>query len=393
MSYASTHGDHDNDSQDFEPADQPKAYVSGQCKAPDGALPDPPKFELPNCPKPPYACDDSTGGDSPTACIDDLISAQQLTIAKADKSAKLVADLETLRTKARAAALDYTQAKYAALLGAWVRQDREIADLLHKLVCAAPNWPCILECYVCPLLNDVRAAEQSLHGECSDDDAPRCVYDLRDQEYWLKRDIDKRERALARITAVMKAWETPAKSIEAVIAENDKLIAAIKKSIGDNLAETIYDMFMRLVPMHLSIAPPYDADAAHTRTRIAKRYTEFCVGDTTTPNDNDACCGPHIGAMTLRQQLIKPQPYLINPKDYYSLFCCLIASHLAPAHAALSIRGGQLKAVQTQIQLMQTRIAEFANGFDKRAKAAIPADISKIECKPCEETSKAQSSY
>jgi hypothetical protein len=26
MSYASTHGDHDNDSQDFEPADQPKAY-------------------------------------------------------------------------------------------------------------------------------------------------------------------------------------------------------------------------------------------------------------------------------------------------------------------------------------------------------------------------------
>jgi hypothetical protein len=131
-------------------------------------------------------------------------------------------------------------------------------------------------------------------------------------------------------------------------------------------------VFLRLVPLHLAIAPPATTD--ETTTKIDKNFTTFCEGDEGTP---DNCCGPDVGAWSLRQRLIGPQPYLIDPSDYFKLICCLVKHRYVPAKDALSDAEAKLATVVDQIKRYEARITgDWVKTFETAAKGAIPSVIN-----------------
>jgi hypothetical protein len=354
------HGCHDEE----PPADQPTS--GGDCPdLPTTTPPDP--FKPPDCPKPPDCnCPDPPGATD--HCLEDLITAQNTAITVAEKAKAFKAELEGLLTKARAASQEYTAKKYGELLKKWDEQDQEIVKLIHTLVCAVPCWRCIIECYVCPILNDLRSAEQQLVGDgklCTD---MHSIYDLR---YWHERDTAAKERVFNRIKLVLAAWEKPAQTIEKVVLTDDaKLIVDIGKTIGSDPASAVYDLFLKLIPMHLAIAPP----AADKKTRIGKRFTVFCECDTGKPED---CCGPDVGELSLRDRLIGPQPYLIKPDQYFKLICCLVEKFYGPAKDQFAEAAAALEAKENEIKRYKDRLENGLKDFEKNAKAKIP---SPIEC-------------
>ena len=94
--------------------------------------------------------------------------------------AKFKAELTKLLETARKAVQDYTRDKYLDLVDRWVKQDAVIAELLRKLECAVPCWKCILDCFVCPLLNSLHDAEKRLYD---DGQLYTEAHDLYDRQY------------------------------------------------------------------------------------------------------------------------------------------------------------------------------------------------------------------
>lgn len=295
---------------DSDPADQPKDPIDTCPDVPDCKAPglNPPEKCVPdshcNCKDPPK---DSSN------CFDQLIADQAGEISKADSAKTFKTELESLQTKAKAASLDYTQARYKELRDRWWELDGQISEFIRKLVCAVPCWRCLIECYVCPLLYEVRYDEQRLWG---DGTLYTEVHSLSDLRYWLDRDQQRKKRVLDRIHGVLQAWEKPAQTIDKALADNKTLLDASGKLLSTDATKAVYDVFMQLVPKHLAIAPPVSSGR---KTRIAKHYTQFCDCDKGKPDD---CCGPDVGVPSLRQQLIGPQPYLIDPTKFFSVICC-----------------------------------------------------------------------
>ena len=91
----------------------------------------------------------------------DLIDQQTEQVTVAEKAKAFRAELEALLTKAKAASQEYTAEKYTKLVKQWEEQDAQIAALIHTLVCKYPCWRCIIECYVCPLLDDMRSVAEA----------------------------------------------------------------------------------------------------------------------------------------------------------------------------------------------------------------------------------------
>src|SRR5205085_1210804 len=108
----------------------------------------------------------------------------------------------------------------------------------------------------------------------------------------------------------------------------------------------VFDVFLKLVPMHLAIAPP---EGPKWQTKIDKKYTVFCWCDTPSPDD---CCGPDVGKIewSVRQRLIGPQPYLVDPNDYIPLICCLVKNRYGPAQKELTDAQGELLKVEAEIK-------------------------------------------
>jgi hypothetical protein len=299
----------------------------------------------------------------------------------ADKAKAFKTELEALQTKARAASQEYSTDKYGKLLKQWQEQDRQIAELIRKLVCAVPCWKCVIECYVCSLLNELHYSEVWLYGDgtfCSD------VHNLYDLRYWLERDLEAKQRRFQRIKSVLAAWEKPAQTIEKVLQDNAKLIADAEKALGTDSSKVVYDVFLKLVPMHLAIAPP--AKDADTTTKIDKKYTEFCGCDTGTPDD---CCGPDVGELSLRERILGPQPYLIDPNDYFNVLCCLVKERYLPAKDKVADAEAAFQARDNEIKRRLAQIADALKpgAFEKAAKAAIPATIDCRDC-DCDDDSK-----
>jgi hypothetical protein len=343
-----------------------------QPKAPGGAcqpIPDtsPPKLEpvLP-CPKPDPACWCPEPPKTAPSCLEDLITAQTTAIAAADKAKQFRDELQKLLDKAKAAKQEYTPDKHRKLVEEWVKQDGQIAELVRRLVCAVPCWRCILECYVCPLLNEVRDAQQRLWGGPGYG-AITNVGNWNEMRAWRQRDLDVKEQRLQRIVKVLGVWEKPAATIEKVLLDNTKMIDEGCKTLGQDAAKLVFDVFIKLVPRHLSIAPP--ASDGKT-TSIDVEYTEFCACDEGKPDD---CCGPDVGEWSLRQRLIGPQPYLIDPNAYFALICCLVEHRLGPAQEAAVKARGELQKVEDQIKRDQTLLEGWAASFEKDARTAIPS--------------------
>ena len=329
------------------------------CDGPDIKKPDsdckPPDPNC-NCPPPPT---------NTANCLDELIADQAEAIAKADNAKQFKADLEAFLTKAKAAAQDYSADKYKALQDAWVKEDGDIADLIRRLVCSVPCWKCILECYVCPLLNDLHDNERWLYGDGTALKAAdaKNLYDVR---YWYDRESDRLKREFDRVKAVLSAWEKPAVALDKILADNRKLVTDISNRLGSDAARAVYDLFLRLLPMHLAIAPPGGT------TLIDVQYTQFCDCDTGTPED---CCGPDVGVLSLRERLIGQQPYLIDPSDYFRLICCIVQNFYGPAKNALADAQAKFQKADDLIKKLAGLIDDGLKQFDKNAKNAIPASV------------------
>lgn len=352
-----------------DPADQPNPPG---CDCGDLPVSTPPVLNAPAaCPGPDSHCKCPTPPGSNSNCLEELIAAQTAEIVLAASADALKKDLEKVLASAKAAAAKYTRDKYEQLVAEWLKQDAAIAELIRKLVCAVPCWRCIIDCYVCPLLNDLHYAEKWLYD---DGTLYTNVHDLYDLQYWYTRDKGAKQRRFNRIDGVLKAWQDPATTIDKVLTSDKALIEAAGKLIGTEAGKAIYDVFLRLVPLHLAIAPPADVD---TTTKIDEKFTKFCECDQGTP---DYCCGPDAGEWSLRQRLVGPQPYLIDPNDYFKLICCLVEKRYLPSKNALSKADTDLTSVTNRIARYEKQLADGLNpdspdSLEKKAKAAIPSVI------------------
>lgn len=354
------------------PAPQP-APGDGACgNLPETKLPEVKKPECEGtkpeceCPKPP--------GSTPS-CLDDLITEQTVAIDASDKAAKFKKELEDLLTKAKAARAAYTQEKYERLVEEWVNQDTAIAKLIKRLLCKVRCWDCILHCYVCPLLNDLHIAEKWLY-----DDGKKAyeldVRNLNDQRYWLTRDRDAKQRTFDRIKNILAAWEKPAETIEKALADNKKLYDGIDKGMETAIGKAIFDLFLRLIPMHLAIAPRKEV----AQTKIEAKYTEFCkCGD----HAAEICCGINVGERSFRDRLIGPQPSLIDPAKYFDLICCLVKNRYVTAQASLSKAESDLLEKETLIANLVKQIGTgWEKDFETAAVGAIPGEIDCCDYDP-----------
>jgi hypothetical protein len=349
---------------DSDPAEQPKD-PGGKCdpipcdkppelKDPERCQPDPQC----KCPDPPTSSPD---------CFDDLIAEQSKQLSEGESARAFKTELESLLNKAKAASLEYTQDKYNQLVKEWDRQDADISEFIRKVVCAVPCWQCLVECFVCPLIYEVRFREQKLWG-----DGPLYseVHSLSDLRYWHDRNRQAKRRVFERIGGVLAAWEKPAQTIEQALTNNAKLLADLGKLLSSEATKVVYYVFLRHVPMHLLIAPP--ASSGY-RTRIAKQYTQFCECDKGEPDD---CCGPDVGVPSVRERLLGPQPYLIDPKYLFPVICCLTKERYLPAKNAYATAQSAWETVDNEFKRLEAEIVESMKpaSIEQKAKALIPKD-------------------
>jgi hypothetical protein len=354
------------------PADQPKAPGGDPCgKLPD---PDPPKLpDLTPCDPPPSDCRCPGKPVSSPKCLELLIAEQAAEIATAEKAKAFKTDLEALLAKAKAAEQEYTKDKYDALVKLWVERDAKIAAFIRGFVCTVPCWRCIIDCHVCPLLNEMRDAEQRLYG---DGTLPSEAKNLYDMQHWRARDKDQKERTFSRIKAVLAAWEKPAQTIEKALSDIKAAMDVVEKAGPADAGKVVYDLFLKIVPLHLAIAPPKESGFV---TKIEMEYTNFCACDIGTPDD---CCGPDVGGLTLRERLIGPQAYLVEPNDYIDIICCLVKERYGPAKQAFALAEAAAAGVDTEIKNYKAQVENGLKSFEKDAKRGIPSAIDCCDYEP-----------
>lgn len=359
------------------PADQPKLPAATPCAPPDTSKDPkvPPITGTDPCP-PVCLCPPPPGATS--NCFDQLIADQARAINEAERAKSFKADLEALLQKAKLAQDEYTTDKYTLLLNRWKQQDRDIAEVIHRIVCAAPCWRCQIECQVCSLFNKVRDLELLLKGR--PDQRYDQAWSLYDQRYWQERDLALKQAAFDRVKRVLTVWEKPGAAIEAVLNDNQKLMAGIKELASDS-AKGLYDVFIRLLPLHLAIAPP----AATAVTVIDKKYTQLCACGEQEPDD---CCGPDVGPQSVRMQMLDRHAYLVAPDQYFPIICCLVNSRYLPAKDALAKAEADLKSTDAQIKRVSDEIKARMETIEKDAKAELakPFDCSKYTpIPPCDD--------
>jgi hypothetical protein len=354
------------------PADQPKP-PGKDCK-PDLPETTPPDWSPPDkcVPDPDCNCPSVPPSSGPT-CLQELIDSEQAEITAAERAKTFIAEMSALLTKAKAAALEYNQPKYEKLVKQWQDADGKIADLLRKLACALPCWRCVVECYVCPLIYDLCDSEQRLYdGDWKNYFKEYKVHDLYDLQYWHNRDLEYKKQRLQRIKDVLATWEKPAQTIDKNLMDNDKVIEACNKALAVDPSSAVYDVFFKVVPMHLAIAPP--ATSAALTTRIDEAFTEFCKCDK-CDSDLDDCCGPDVGRQPWVQRLIGPQPYLINPDAYFDVICCLVKNRYLPAKDQVAKAEANFQSVDNEIKRRKAQLDDAPKSFEKTAKGAIPSNI------------------
>ena len=358
---------------DGHPADQPGANPD-TCQDWDSS--DPPKRDKPNdCPPVDKTkCKCPPGPKSDTTCFDQLIADQATKQALGEKAKDFKADLVAFLGKAKAAMQDYTRDRYNDLLTRWEQEDHRICDALRIMECNVPCWTCILDCYICPVLNDLHNTEKWLCGDGSICTSDKSLYDV---YYWYQRDFDRKSRRFDRIKAILGAWEKPYATLDKALADNGKLLDGVSSA---QAVKQIYDLLLRIVPMHLAIAPPASVKA----TCIDKRFTEICTCDAGDPK---WCCGIDFGKPSFRQRLIGPQPYLIDPNDYFKLICCIVEKRYAKAKEDLAAADAALQEKKNLLDTLQAQIDDGIKNFEKNVKAALPSAIDCCDYKPDEGSS------
>jgi len=299
--------------------------------------------------------------------IQELIGEQADAGRAATEAALFKKELEDLLKVAKDNATKYTPDIHRELAEEWQRQDLQIAELLRTFECAVKCWRCVVDCYLCPLFNQIHHAEQRLFGRKQYEE----VYDLYDQRYWYSRLREARQRRLDRVNAVVNAWKLkPVEKIRAVLGENKTLHADALANYAKEPGKWIYPIFLKLVPIHLAIAPPAGSE---WKTKIHKRFTEFCKSSEGKP---DVCCGPDMDEWGLRQRLIGPYPNLIDPADYLKLVCCIITKYWKPARLELGEAALGYETANDEILLHEDRLKDWPKKFGESAKSVVPVNIA-----------------
>lgn len=381
--------------QENQPTAQTPANQTGAPKTGDGAgVPDPLKCNDLKDPEPPKpddpspcfkpnqtnACNCPPGSGGSSNCLDDLIDAQAKVIAAAERAKTFKTDLEALLGKAKAAEQEYTKDKYDALVKLWWERDDELVKLIKNLVCAVPCWRCVIDCYVCPLLNELFVAEKRLYGDGA---LPTKVANLYELQCWHARDKDAKDRRFQRIKTILTAWEKPAQTLEKILSDNKTAIVEAGKLLASDPGKVTYDVFLKILPMHLAIAPRPGAE-----TNIKAVYRTFCEDCRT--GTEDECCGIDVREASLRQRLIGRQPYLIEPNEYIKLVCCLATKRYRPAKDALAESIAEGARVDALIKRYKEQVEKGLATFEKDVKRAIPSALTCCAEKlgPCPPTPK-----
>lgn len=366
------------------PADQPRP-PGDEKTCTDPQPPTCPPYDGPT-PCPPTTCHCPAGPTSTPDCLEKLIEQQASMVAAADKAGKFRDELVKLYDSAKKGSQDYNKDKYDALVKLWDEQDLAIASLIQLVVCHVPCWRCVIECHVCQAIDRIKNAEQWLYADGS---LPTSISNLYDKLHWHTRNREARQRDFDRVDAVMKAWATPGKTIEQALAANLAAINKIKGALSAEPGKAVYDLFVTVISLHLAIAPP---KGSVWKTRIDKKYTEFCPCDEPPPADD--CCGPDVGPSSIRKRIVGPRPYLINPNDYFTLICCLVEHRYGKARQALTDADAALTAVQNEIARYKA-LVEGIRDFEKNVRPTVPSAINccDYECPDDEDKPKPRQGY
>lgn len=316
------------------------------------------------CPQP---CDcPSLPGGQANECFETLIAEQSKLVTQADRAKALVEELTAFQAKMASAKTEYTQARYKDLKKLWEDQDKLIADFTDKVKCSVSCWECLLECHLCPQLTGIRRLEDRLHGTGELTDK---VYSLLDLQFWHQRNVKQMQARVDRIKGMLEAWETPSATLGDALESNGKLIADLPAVFAADPAKAIYDTFMTLLPRHWAIRP---RDAT---SKIKDLFIKICKCDEGMP---DACCGPDVGVVTLRERLLKPLPYIVDPAKFSEIICCLLTERLTPASDQLATAQANLAATTSEIEqtkkLIEDKTAAIEAGF--KAELGNPIDCS-----------------
>jgi hypothetical protein len=91
----------------------------------------------------------------------------------------------------------------------------------------------------------------------------------------------------------------------------------------------------------------------------------------------DTCCGPDVGEWTVRQSLIGPQPYLVDPDKFFDIICCLAKERYLPAKNLLAIAESDLAKTESDITRAESDLAQKKGSLEADFKASV---ISPIDC-------------
>jgi hypothetical protein len=329
-------------------AGESKTQTSGgekptsNCKPLDDA-PTPPEFKEPD--KCPSRCDCPSEPPSDETCFDTLIKEQNRLVNQADQAKESKAELEEMLKNANTAKQSYTRKIFEDLTDRWLKLDDDFVTAIQTVTCNVKCWWCVIECHICPLLYKIREIETLLEGS-----GPLITnaYSLPDLQHWHKRNVAARRRVFDRTNEVLKAWNDPAKSIDAALKANEDMLKNLRQK---EPVEGLVQVLLEGITRHLAIAP------RPITTKIDKKYIDICVDcDKPAPDD---CCGPDVGLPTARQRLITPQAYIVDPNDYLSILCCILTERYRPAKE-------QLDKAQADLDDVTKRIDDLTASLVKR---------------------------
>jgi hypothetical protein len=271
--------------------------------------------------------------------------------------------------------VDYNPARYDQLKKQWWEQDGLIASLTLKIKCSVSCWKCLVECRLCTLIEDIRGLEDRLNGTTLPPADKPSVYSLFDKKFWQQRIVAQMQERVDRISNVLKAWEKPSATLGDVLDKNGKLIVDLPAVLAADPAKAIYDIFMTLIPRHLAIQP-HGANSC-----IDKEFIEVCPCD---KGDTDDCCGPDVGVRSLRDRLVGPLPYIVEPKGLQLIVCCLVTERLEPASDQLAKAQAELDATTNEIEQTKKLIADKIGAIETAFKGDLgnPIDCEPYEKKP-----------
>lgn len=274
-------------------------------------------------------------------------------LAAAERRREYKATLEALLQKAKSAMEAYP-GKYPELLQRWQDQDRSLKDLLAKIQCSIPKWEDLLRRSVAPLLKDIAdlkdelgaAPEGAEPGECP----PEGLYARRERQQ-LRLAILQARGEKARLK--LAAWDKPAAALEKILAENDKLAADFRKTIGlPEAPALLFDVFFKLLPMHYLVAP---TEAKSTRLNAEEIVVRIA----------------DERAWTDLTELLGPQPTLIEPGKYLDHIVADPFNEYNATKTRLADAAGELQHTQDEIKRAEKALDERRKSLGKAARQAL----------------------